>query len=74
MAHPYSKDKVLTTFERMRIIEEAKEVLENDESLWPVKYFTGYEQTAHDTLKNLLMVIEGDMVALERIKKGHGAI
>lgn len=72
--HPYSKDKVLNTFDRMRLIEEAKEILENDQSLWPTKYFSGYEETSHDALRNLLMVIGGDLVALERIKKSHGAI
>lgn len=64
----------LSLFERIKLIEQAKEAQENDQSLWPTKPFTGYEETIQNALRDLHLVIAEDKEALKRIIRKCGAV
>lgn len=64
----------LSLFERIKMIEQAKEAQENDQSLWPTKPFTGYEETLQNALKDLHKVIDEDKDALRRVIRKCGAV
>jgi len=69
------RDKLVSAWDRLKLILEAVEAQECDETLWPSKFFSGYENTAQDALRDLHLVIKNhDFIAAERIKKRHGAV